>query len=124
MAVVVEKWLDEPIIVLNVDAQVTQQELRDGWFQCVELAQSISGSVYQIVDLRSNTAPAIVVSWLRDIVKAMVGASVPPVLRVSFVGTTAAVSSASHLDAETWFETLDEALSHIRSMAGVASISN
>ena len=123
MAVVVEKLLNEPIIVLKADAQVTQQELSDAWFQCVELAQSISGSAYQVVDLRSNTVPATVVSWLRDIVKAMVGAPVTPLLRVSFIGTSAAAASVPNAQAETWFETLDEALSHIRTMAGVATMS-
>jgi len=124
MAVVVEKLLDEPVIVLTLDAQVTEQELVDAWFRSAELAQTISGSIYRIVDLRSTIAPNTIASWLRDSVQAMVGAPVTPLLRVSFIATTAAVSSASHPDAETWFETFDDALSHIHNMAGVASISN
>ena len=124
MAVVVEKLIDEPVIVLKPDAQVTEQELVDAWFRSAELAQTIPGSTYRIVDLRSTIAPNTIAVWLRESVKAMVGAPVTPLLRVSFVGTTAAVSLASHADAETWFETFDDALSYIRTMAGVASISN
>ncbi len=123
MTVVVEKWFDEPIIVLKPDAQVTEQELVDAWFHSAELAQTIPGSTYRIVDLRSTDSPEMVVSWLQDFVKAMVGAPVVPSLRVSFVGITAAASSALNVNAGTWFETLDEALSHIRTMAGVASMS-
>ena len=57
MAVVVEKWLDAPIIVLRPDAQVIQQELVDAWFKSVELAQAMPVSAYRIVDLRSTSAP-------------------------------------------------------------------
>ncbi len=119
MAVVVQKWLDEPIIVLKADTQVTQDEISDAWFEVVKLAQTISGSAHYIVDLRSTNAPEAVVSWLRETVKAMSGAPIAPLLRVSFVGT----SSVADADAESWFETQDQALNHIRMMAGVATMS-
>jgi hypothetical protein len=122
MAIVVEKWFDEPIILLIPDAHVTEQELADAWFRSAELAQTIPGSAYRVLDLRSTNSPNAVVSWLRGIVAAMVGTPVTPLLRVSFVGSTAAASSAVSTNAETWFETLDEALSHIRTMAGVESM--
>ena len=124
MAVAVEKWVNEPIIILKPDAQVSQQELIDAWFRSAELAQTIPGTVYRIVDLRSTVAPDAVVSMIHRIARALVGASVNPVLLVSFVGAVPPISSASNADAEVWFETLDGALSHIRSMAGASSISS
>ena len=122
MAIVVEKWFDEPIILLIPDAHVTELELANAWFRSAELAQTIPGSAHRVLDLRSTNSPDAVVSWLQGIVAAMVGAPVTPLLRVSFVGSTAAASSAVSTNAETWFETLDEALSHTRTMAGVESM--
>ncbi|MBI1258378.1 MAG: hypothetical protein GC204_12980 [Chloroflexi bacterium] len=121
MAVLVEKWLDEPIIVLKPDAQVTQQELIDAWFQSVALAQTIRGSAYRIVDLRMTNSPDTVASWLRSGVQAMAGAPVEASLRVSFVGIP---SAAVHVHNEPWFQSFDDALNEVHAVAGLTALSS
>jgi hypothetical protein len=118
MSVTVDQWFNEPIIVLEPDAHVSQQELIDAWFRSVELAQTIPGTAYRIVDLRSTSAPDAVVVTLRDIAKALVGAPVDPILNVSFVGT------ANDPEVENWFDSLDDAVNSIRTTAGAPSASS
>jgi len=122
MPVTVEKWLDAPIIVLKPDAEVTQRELIDAWFRSAELAQTMAGGAFRIVDLSASPSPDAVTASIRGILRAIAGSPIDVSLHVSFVGSVGAVSSASQADGETWFETFDEALNHIYAMAAVASI--
>jgi hypothetical protein len=105
MAVIVEKWADEPIILLKPDAHVTEHELTDAWFRSIELAH---GSAHRIVDLSATVSPDTVVSLIRNIVQAAAGAPVSPQLAVTFVGATPAAGSA-----EMWFINLDDAVDGI-----------
>src|SRR3954471_9575769 len=102
MPITVEKWVDEPIIVLKPDAQVSMQEIIDGWFRSTELAQAMEIPPHRVVDLRSINSPDSVVSMIRSVVMAMVGAPVDLPLNVSFVGKASPSSPMSTHCTETW----------------------
>ena len=120
MAVAVEMWVSEPIIVLKPDAHVSLQDLIDAWFRSAELAQTTDVAPYRIVDLRSTNSPDRVVSMIQSIAKGATGAPVDPIMNVTFVGTAVASNGRS----EAWFETLEDALNHVRTLAGAPSISS
>ncbi len=116
MPVTVKQWVGEPIIILKPDAQVSLQDLIDAWFLSSEIAQTIEGTSYRVVDLHSTSAPDRVVSMILTIAKGIAGTSVDPLLNVAFV-------ALSRDRTEGWFETLEDALNHIRALAGAPSIS-
>ena len=114
MAVIVEKWIDKPIVVLKPDTHVSEDELTDAWFRSAQLAHENS---YRIVDLSVAQSPDAVVSMLRNIVQAAAGAPVSPQLNVIFVGAAPTTDSA-----ETWFATLDNAVDGIMGMKSTIQV--
>jgi hypothetical protein len=120
MPIIVEKLVSEPIIVLKLDAQVSLQELIDAWFRSAELTQTMDTTPYRIVDLRSTTDPNRIVSMIQSIAKGASGVSVKLSLNVAFIGNAACAASVG--SAEACFETLEDALNHVRALAGAPII--
>jgi hypothetical protein len=121
MPVAIEMWVGEPIIVLKPDAQVSLQEFINAWFNSAELAQTMEVAPHRIIDLRSINSPDRIIHMIQGIVKGISGASVDLPMNVLFVGSVPTASSTADRG-EVWFETLDEALMHIRILAGTPSI--
>lgn len=103
MAVIVEKWPEESIVIIRPDALASEAELIDAWRRGVRVARD---NMHRIVDLSASPSPEKMAAIIRRVARTSAGASPQP--NVILVG------KAMHPDSsEIWYVTLEKAVESV-----------
>jgi hypothetical protein len=118
----VEQLNNEPIILTTFFDHAEERSIVDAYLKSVDLALTIPGPVYRIIDVQQAVSSyPVVVNTIRDAVKLIANAAIHPEMAVAFVGTAEMVQSFAETGV-IFFDSMDDALTHARSQVaeGVA----
>ena len=88
MSFSVKQLNHEPVVWITLDDAVDKNDVIQAYLQSIDLAMTIPGLVYRIVDLRH--APYCyhnIIAAIQEIVTGLTGAAVHPQLAIAFLGT-------------------------------------
>ena len=113
----VEQLTNEPIILTTFFDHAEERNIVDTYLKSVDLALTIPGPVYRIIDVQQAVSSyPVVVATIRDAVKLITNAAIHPEMAAAFVGTP----EMAQWFAETnvvFFDSMDDALAHARTQA-------
>ena len=114
MTSLTQKLNGEPIILMTVDDNADKSAVVEAYNESIELANTISGPVYRIIDLqKAPLSYQYIMTAIQDMVKGLVGAAVYPQMAIAWVGNPD-MTETSGMRAGTFFTHFEDALAHTR----------
>ncbi len=109
------RYDDQVIVITVIDADSDPEYMESLYLSSIDLATSIDGPVYRIVDLRQAQHNFdLAVSTIRQVVSGIAGCSITPDLAITFVGVEHMADTFTGRQ-DAFFVNMADALAYVRS---------